>query len=189
MWEQMFKLSKKSWLLISVGVFTILFAGLWTVHSQQTNEQNQLEDKLNTAELKLDGFQTEQLSRRLKELEGQLEQTLSQSEAAREILSQPIGSLAISSVMFNIAETCNVEVTEIGSPGLAIEELDGLACNVLPFTATVEGDVTDLVSFITKLNDGLENGIINSVEISIPETNGEKASANFQMVVYAYQGG
>jgi len=185
----MFKLSKKSWLLISVGVFTILFAGLWTVHSQQINEHKQLEDKLSTAELKLDGFQTEQLSLRQNELEEQLKQTLSQSEAARETLSQPIGSLTISSVMFNIAETCNVEVIEIGSPGLASEELDGLACDVLPFTATAEGDVTDLVNFITKLNNDLENGIINSVEISVPETTGEKASANFQMVVYAYQGG
>jgi len=186
---QMFKLSKKSWLLISVGVFTILFAGLWTVHSQKANEQKQLEDKLNTAELKLGEFQTEQLFQRQNELEEQLKQTLSQSEDAREILSQPIGSLAINSVMFNIAETCNVEVIEIGSPGLASEDLDGLACNVLPFAATVEGDVTDLVSFITELNNDLENGIINSVEISVPETTGEKASANFQMVVYAYQGG
>ena len=185
----MFKLSKKGWLLISVGVFTILFAGLWTVHSQQANEHKQLADKLNTADLKLDGFQTEQLFQRRNELEEQLKQTLLQSEAAREILSQPIESLAISSVMFNIAETCNVEIIEIGSPGPAGEELGGLACNVLPLTATVEGDVTDLVSFITKLNDGLENGIINSVEISIPETTEEKASANFQMVVYAYQGG
>ena len=185
----MFKLSKKSWLLISVGVFTILFAGLWTVHSQQDNEQKQLADKLSTAELNLDGFQTEQLSRRQNELEAQLKQTLSQSEAAREILSQPIGSLAVSSFMFNIAETCHVEVIEIGSPGLAGEEVGGLACDVLPFTATAEGEFTDLVSFITKLNDGLENGIINSVEINVPETTGEKASANFQMVVYAYQGG
>ena len=185
----MFKLSKKSWLLISVGVFTILFASLWTVHSQQNNEHKQLADKLNMADLKLDGFQTEQLIQRQNDLEGQLKQTLSQSAAARKILSQPIGSLAVSSVMFNFAEAYNVEIIEIGSPGLTVEELDGLACNVLPLTVTVAGDATDLVSFITRLNDSLENSIINSVEISIPETTEEKASANFQMVVYAYQGG
>ena len=185
----MFKLSKKSWLLISVGVFTILFAGLWTVHSQQNNEHKQLADKLNMADLKLDGFQTEQLFQRQNELKEQLKQTLLQSEAARGILSQPIGSLAISSVLFSIAAAYNVEIIEIGSPGPGIEELDGLACNVLPLTATVAGDITDLVSFIIQLNDGLENSIINSVEISIPETTGEKASANFQMIVYAYQGG
>ncbi len=183
------KLSKKSWLLITIGVFTIMFVGLWMVHSQQADEQKQLEDKLNTAELKLNGFQTEQLSNRQKELEEQLSQILSQSETARDILSQPIGSITISSIMFDIAEAYNVEVTEISSSGLASEELAGLTCSTLPLNATVEGDMTDLVGFITRLNGDLENGVVNSVEINAPEVAGEKASASIQMIIYTYQGG
>ena len=183
------KLSKKSWLIITIGIFIILSVGLWTVHSQQVNEQKQLQDKLNTAELKLNGFQTGQLSHRQNELEEQLSQTLSQSETARTILSQPIGSIAISGIMFDIAAANSVNITEISSSGLASEELAGLTCSVLPLTAKVEGDLTDLVSFITKLNDELENGVVKSVEISVPEMTGEKTSANIQMVIYTYQGG
>lgn len=183
------KLSKKSWLIITIGIFIILSVGLWTVHSQQVNEQKQLQDKLNTAELKLNGFQTGQLSHRPDELEEQLSQTLSQSETARTILSQPIGSIAISSIMFDIAAANSVNITEISSSGLASEELAGLTCSVLPLTAKVEGDLTDLVSFITKLNGELENGVVKSVEISVPEMTDEKTSANIQMVIYTYQGG
>ncbi len=183
------KLSKKSWLLISIGVFTIMFAGLWTVHSQQVSEQKQLEDKLNTTTMKLSGFETEQLLSRQGELEEKLNQTLSQSEVARETLSRSIGSITISGIMFDIAEEYNVEVTELGSPGPAGAELAGLSCSSLPLNATVRGDMPDLVGFITRLNGDLKNGTVNSVEINAPETADEKATANFQMVIYSYRGG
>jgi len=54
----------------------------------------------------------------------------------------------------------------------------------------VEGELTDLVSYITRLNSDLDTGFVKSVEINVPETNSkDKPSANIQLVIYTYQGG
>jgi hypothetical protein len=184
------KLSKKSLLIIAIGIFIIALVGLWMVQSQQVNELNQLKEKLNTAELKLSGLQPGKLSQRQEELERQLSQTMSQSETARTSLSQPIESIAINDLLYDIAEAHNVEVTEISSSGIASEELAGITCSVLPLTAKVEGEVTDIARFITKLNEELATGVVKSVEIRIPETTdeGEETSADIQVVIYTYRG-
>ena len=184
------KLSKTSWLIIIIGVFVILLVGLGIVRSQQVHQQNELNEQLALAQSKIQVIQLEPLSHRQGELEQQFSETDSQSESAKAILSQPIRSITISDLLFNIAEANNVNVTEINSSGLASEELAGVTCTVLPFTARVEGELTDLVSYITRLNSDLATGFVKSVEINVPEANSkDKPSANIQLVIYAYQGG
>lgn len=183
------KISKTSWLLIAIGVFIIAMVGLGAVRYQQVNQQNQLSEELALAEMKLNGFQLEQLSDRQGELEEQLSQTISQLEAAKAMLSQPNGSIVTSGILFDIAEAYGVEVTEISSSGPTNGELEGIACSVLPLTARVEGDVPALINFITRLNSDLTTGVVKSAEISIPETTDEEeSSANIQLVIYNYQG-
>ena len=183
------KLSKTSWLFLTIGVFVIAFASLGAVGSQQVIQQNQLSEELTLAQLKLKGFQLEQLSYRQGELEEHLSQTISQFETTKAILSPPIGSVATSGILFDIAEAYGVEVTEINSSGLTSGELEGIPCSILPFTTRVEGDLPALVDFITRLNGDLTTGVVKSVIISIPEmTSEEKSSADIQMVIYTYQG-
>ena len=182
------KLGKTSWLLLTIGVFIIPLAGLGAVRYQQVIQQNQLNEELTSAELKLNGFQLEKLSNQQGELENQLSQTESQLEAAKAILSQPLGSIATSNILFDVAEACGVTVTEISSSGWASDVLEVIPCSVLSLTARVEGDVPKLVSYITRLNGDLTTGVVKSVEIIILETTSEeKASANIQMVIYSYQ--
>jgi hypothetical protein len=91
--------------------------------------------------------------------------------------------------LFDIAEAYGVEVTELSSSGLVSEELEGVPCSVLSLTVRVEGDIPDLIGFITKLNDDFTTGVVQSVEISIPETTGgEESSANIQLVIYTHRG-
>ena len=183
------KISKTSWLLIAIGVFMITMVSLGAVRYQQVNRQNQLNEELALAEMKLNEVKLEQLSDRQGELEEQLSQTISQLGAARAIFSQPNGSIIASGILFDIAEAYGVEVIEISSPGLTSAELEGIPCSVLTLTVRVEGDVPALVTFITKLNGYLRTGVVQSVAISIPEmTSGEKSSANIRLVVYTYQG-
>jgi len=183
------KLRKTSLLIITIGIFVIALASLGVVFFQQVNERNQLNEQLALVQLRLSGIQLEQLSSQQTELEKQLEQTTSQYEAVKAILSQPIGSVTVSSVLFDVAEAYGLEVTQMSSPGLAIENLEGITCSVVTLSATVEGDVPNLVGFVTKLNSHLATGIVKSVTITVPGTaNGEKASANIQIVVYTYGG-
>ena len=176
------KLSKTSWLVLAIGAFIIPLASLGAVHFQQVHQQNQLNEELTLAELKLNGFQ-------LEALEAPLSQTLSQLETARATLSQPIGSIATSGILFDVAEAYGVEVTEISSSGLTSAKLEGIPCSVLILTVRVEGDVPALVNFMTKLNGYLRTAVVQSVAISIPKmTSEQKSSANIRLVVYTYQG-
>ena len=182
------KLSKTSWLVITIGIFVIFFAGLGVVRFQQVHEQNQLLGEITLAEQELDGFHREQLSSQEIELERQLDQATSQFEAVKAIFSQPIKSVAASSILFDMAEAYNLEVTEMSSLG-ASDSLDGIDCSVISLTARVEGDVTNLVSFIIKLNSQLVTDAIRSITITFPEMDsGEMASVDIHMVFYTYQG-
>jgi len=184
------KLSKRSWLFLAVGVSIIAFAGLNAVRSQQASEQDQLYEELSLAELKLSRVQLKQLSSRQDELEKQLSQTISQSETTDVVLPQPTGSIAASDTLFDTAAACSVKVTTVGSSGLATDDLEGITSYVLALAVTVEGDVPNLISFIIRLNDDLTNGVVKSVQISIPEATGEeKPSANIQLVIYTYYQG
>jgi len=182
------KLSKTSWLLLTAGIFIITFASLGAVRYQQANQQNQLNEQLTLAEAKLNEFQIEQLSYQKGELEKQLSQANAQLRTAKDTLSQPTGSIATSGTLFDTAKAYGVEVTELSSSGLVSEELEGVPCSVLSLAVRVEGDVSDLIGFIAELNNDFMSGVVQSVEISIPETiSEEEPSANIQLVIYTYQ--
>ena len=184
------KISKKTWLIIAVGIFVVVGIGLNMVRSQQVDEQDKLNEDLALVESRLGGIQLEQLASQQVELEGQLSQATSQFEPVEAILSEPVGSIAATSILFDIAKAHGVEVTEMSSSGPASESLEGVTCSVISLTAKVEGDVPNLISFVTKLNSSLTTGVVKSITITIPETtSGEKASADIQLVVYIYQGG
>ena len=188
------KLSKTSWLMLTLGLFIIGFASLGMVRSQQVSEQNQLTEELTLAKQRLSELQFEELSCQQEELEEQLSDIMLNLDAAKATLSQPIGSIAASNTLFDIAEVCGVEVTGISASEQSPTKLTEISCSVLPLTATVEGDVPNLLLFITKVNDDFITGFVKSVEMQIPKAAGESAeeakkpSANISLVVYAYQG-
>ncbi|MFC1862102.1 hypothetical protein ACFLT4_04430 [Chloroflexota bacterium] len=183
------KLRKNTLLLIVAGVFVIASAGLIMVRSQQLDEQNQLNGKLTQVQLNLGRVKPEQLSSRQAELEEQLSQATSQFEVVEAVLSQPVGSVNVTSALFDIAKANGVEVTEMASSGRASESLEGLPCSVISLTAKVEGDVSNLVSFITRLNSFFTTGVVKSITITVPGTSGgENSSADIHLVVYSYQG-
>lgn len=183
------KLSKTSLLILTIGIFVIAFASLGTARSQKIHEQNQLYEEFSSAELRLSKVQLEELYSQQRGLEEWLSQILSQFEVAKAILSQPIRSITASQSLFDIAKACGVEITEVSSSGLTTDDLEGVICAVLPLAVKVEGDVSDLLNFITELNDNLATSTIKSAQISVSDTDGEEgASANIRLVIYTYQG-
>jgi len=182
------KLGKRSWLFIGIGLFLIVFVSLWMVYSQQNTVKKQLKEELNLAKTRLSSIQIEQLADRQSELEQQLEKTIAESEAARETLSRPMNSIIISDILFSTAEANSVNITEVSSSVASSVALEGVPCLALPITARIEGEVNNLVAFITQLNNDLASGIVKSVnlDISQPESSG-KSAASIQMIIYRYE--
>ena len=158
-------------------------------YSQREDEEDQLKEQLAQVQLRLSGIQLEKLEKQQAELEEQLDLATKQFEAVKTALSQPAGSITVTDILFDIARVHGVEVAEMTSSGLTDGSLEGVPLLVISVAVKVEGDVPNLVSFVVKLNSFLTTGVVESITITIPETDsGEKASADIQLVAYTYQG-
>ncbi|MFC1988394.1 hypothetical protein ACFLVJ_00980 [Chloroflexota bacterium] len=183
------KTGRKILLVIVVGTFAAILISLGLVLFQLIGEQGKLKEQLALSQSELQGIQLEQLSSQQSQLEAQLSQTTSQFEAGKGMLSEPVSGITSASTIFEIARTYNLVVTEITSPGLAAEELEGALLSTILMTATVQGDVSTLVDFVTTLNSIFTTGVVRSVTITVPEGSGtDNATANVQLAVYTYRG-
>ena len=181
------KLSKKSWLILTIVILIIASASLGVAHSQQVHEQRRLSEELSLAGSRLNRFQFEQLSSQQKELEEQLSQIVSQSETSDAASPQPIRSIAINDSLLNIAKARDVKIIDISTSGAVSGDLEGIPCRILTLTTRVEGDTPNLIRFTTDLIDNLTNSVIKSVEINIPrDTSKAKSSANIKLAIYYY---
>ena len=183
------KLGKKSWLFIGLGLFLIAFVSLWLVYSQQAEAKSRLKEELALARTRLSEMQIDKLSDEQGELEQQLETSMKQSESARETLSQPMNSLIISDILFSTAEANGVNITTISSSGANRVDLNGVPCQTLSLAVNIEGEVADLVDFITELNGDLTIATVKTVSLEIPYPAGvRKPTASIQMAVYTHEG-
>ncbi|MFC1991402.1 hypothetical protein ACFLVC_01545 [Chloroflexota bacterium] len=183
------KLSRKVLLTIAAGAFVIILVSLGLVLFQSLDEQSQLKEQLALSQSSLQGINLERLSAQQAELEEQLSQAASQFESVKGILSEPVGSIAVATSIFEIAETYSLVVTEITSPGQVDENLEGANLQVVSLTAEVQGNVSNLVNFTTDLNSFFTTGAVKSVTITVPEgSSADNASASVQLVVYTYRG-
>jgi len=164
------KLSKKGWTLLGVGILIVAFVSLGLTYLKQANEQKRLDEELFLAEQKLNSLELKSLYSEEEELDKHLSQLTAQlqSNPDKVVLSQPLISTDITDTLFDIAELCAVEIYSITSSGLGSGGLESLTCSALPITVTVKGDVANLITYITKLNDDFANGTVQAVQINVP---------------------
>jgi hypothetical protein len=211
------KLSKTSWIFLAVGVCVIVFASLSMTYSRQGQERNQLNQELSSAQLKLARYSLEGLSSQQKELESHLTEAEAELEEAKARIQQSNESIEVTDSLFQVAESCDVEIIEISSGSLASKKLEELTCSILSFVVTVEGEVSDIIDFTIALSREFPTGAAQAVQIEIPEvieeeeeeeeeetggeSEGEEAeeeeeeeeelvqpSADIQVIIYNYQG-
>ncbi len=168
-------ISKSTLISLAVGIFVIMVAGLGVVYFGQGQEQSRLNEELSLAQLnmlKLEGYpaQLQQLVSQHKELENKLTQTESQINTAKASLDQSLGSIEASGALFEIADTSNVEVTEISSPGINTTTLEGITLSSIRLIVTAEGEVFDLIDFVYNWTKQYPTGVVQSVEMTIPKT-------------------
>jgi hypothetical protein len=183
------KLTKTSWLILSIGIFIVVVASLGITRSQQLQERDQLDEKLSVAEMRLSKLQVRELREQQEELQKRLDERETRLMTAKDSLQQPVESIDVTDEFFAIAQYCGVKVMNISSSGIKSEKLGRIACSVISLNAVVDGEVSDLISFVIKLNSDFTTGVVQSAQISIPKTDcKDEPSASIQMVVYAYEG-
>ena len=190
------KLSRRAWIILLAGIFIIGLVSINTAYSKQDEERSRLNQELSVAQARLAQYAPEQdsaqeLASQQEELESQLVQIETQLKNVKANLSQSIQSIEVTDTLFKVAESCGVEITEIGSPGLNDEALEGLNCSMLMLTVKAEGSVLKLVNFILGLSDEFPTGVVEAVDINVPEVTEEETenpSANLELHIHTYEG-
>ena len=193
------KLSKTSWLILSAGIFVVVLAGLGVTRSQQLKEQTFLEEELTLSTMKMDTIQVSHLRPQLDELEQRIDESETQLAEVKDRLRQTVVSADVTEKYFAIAEYCDVEIQTMSNTVILKGALAGITCSQTTISASVIGEVDNIVDFLIAMNEGYTTGYVQSVNINVSgemseteETEdseeGPQSSANFQIIIYSYEG-
>jgi len=181
------KLSKISWLILSAGVFLVILAGLGITRSQQFQEENALTEELGLSEARLNNIQVAQLQQQNDELQQRIKDSQEQLDIVKERLHQPVESVDVTDKFFVIAENCDVLVMNLSTTTISENILGDIDCSSISISASVQGDLDDLIDFIISLNNGFATGCVRTAQISFSTTGiDEGLSSSIQMIVYSY---
>jgi hypothetical protein len=176
--------SKTSWIILSVGVFIVVLAGLGVTYSQQLKKSNEANDDLEVTQMRLGQFNIEELEQQKSELETIYDSVSLQHDIGKAKFQQPIESVNVTEKCYYIASLCNVEIFDIGTTDIKTEKFTDLECERIAISVTVRGELSDMVSFIININEGFSTGYIESVRTTL----GESPYTSIQLVVYSYRG-
>ena len=188
------KISKASWLILIAGVVFVTFASLGIAGAKQMSEQGELNDELSIAERRVDTLQLEQLTLEQEEFQKKLEQVHAESEAVKDKLRFSNESIDVTDFLFEIAQLTNVTILNVSSPGLSSTDLEAIPCTAQSLSVIAEGEVSDLIAFVTRLNNDFTTGLVQSADISIPEESEEEEdgeslpAVQVRLIVYSYEG-
>ena len=183
------KISKTTLFLLMIGIFLVLLASLGMAYGGQRKEQSQVNQELSLAQLMLAKYSPDELSSQQKDLESQLAQIESKVQATKAQLNRSMENFQIADTLFMLAEASDVEVIEISQSAPTTGEVEGNTFSGLRHSVTIEGDVSNLISFIFELRQEFSTDVTESINISIPEgQEDEKPSASINLVIYTYKG-
>lgn len=175
--------------MLAVGVFIVILASLGMARSNQMQEENQLDEQLLISEKRMGNLTVTELQAELEKLQAKLDKREAQISGAKTSLHQDIESVDVTDKFFVIAEESNVKVIALSTTVIVEMPLEDIICSMISLSATLQGDVPDLVGFITNVNEGYVSGYIDTAQIIIPEIEkDEEPLANIQMAVYSYEG-
>ncbi len=196
------KISRISIIILAIGLAAIAFSSLGTTRSRQADERMKLEQRLDTASMKLKGLQFDDLYLKEKELSEQATKQQTVLTGLKDDLRRPISSINMTERLFELADFCGVNISEITSNGVTSGKMEGIACATLPLSIRVDGDCLSALSFAILLNNEFDTGMINSVSVNtsdnitpnedpsvVSDNISEKPSGSLlQLTIYSYQG-
>jgi hypothetical protein len=187
------KLSKTSWLILAAGIFVVVLGSLGITRSQQLGEKSKLDEDLSLATTVLEKLQdSANLQTHLDELQRQIEEGEVLLDEAKQRLDQTVVSVDVADELFVIADYCGVVVRTLTTSPIKPNEYEGIGLDMTSMNILADGDLDNLINFVTSLNDDYTTGLIRSFQISIPDSsvtdNSTLPNVNIQMTIYSYEG-
>jgi TolA-binding protein len=185
----MLKLGKTSWVILSIGIFIVIGAGLGFTRNQQLQEQNRLDEELTLAEKRINNLQIKELREQEDALQASLEESAFHLQEIKESLHQTVVSADIVDEFYRVAYAGNVEVIAISTSSVRMESIEGLGCSAITVNADVKGAMIDLISLVASLNNDFATGVVKSARLNVSDMDcPEGTVAVVQITVYSYDG-
>lgn len=183
------KLSKTGWLILGVGLFIVVMAGLGITRSQQSQEQGRLSDELAVSQESLAALQTSGLQSQLADLQKKAQEEQAKLEAAQGQMDQTVVSASVTDKLFSVARSCGVLVTNFSSSPVETSVYQGIDLSTTSLNVAVEGELPALIDFVESLNHDFTTGVVKAAQIDIPPvSSNETSKASIQMTIYSYEG-
>jgi hypothetical protein len=179
------KISKKVWLIIGIAIFVIALVSLVRIYTQQVREQEQLKISLAAQQALLLTLTTQESDQ-----QNRLNAAESLLEASRVKFTESVESIEYGEDLFNIADDCNVELTQLSPSMPTARTVGAVTYFVASFGVQVQGDMENILDFINALRtgDGFKlpwSAEVNSVSIDIGDAG---AVATINLNIYSYRG-
>ena len=178
-------LSKTSWIILSVGVFIVVLAGLGVTYSQQIKEKNKLQDELAVTDMRLEKFNIEELQQQETQLEAAMNTEVAKLESAVLEINRIIESIDVTDNCYLLASQSGVEVIDIGTTEIESAEIGELGLFQIAIRVGVSGPLPNIVDYITELNDNFSTGHVVTVDMNFDK---ELPYATIQFIIYSYEG-
>ena len=194
------KLSKKVWLILGAVILVAALVSLYMVYSRQAGEQEDLNDRRDTAEALLTV-----LTAQKSELENQLAQATSSLEASQAQFPELVESIEYGEDFFKIAygqnlyamaAGCGVDLTKLTASPPTAKTAGAVTYSVSSFVVVVNGNIDNILKFIDAIGTGMDYELtwnfqlpwsvdVKSVNIGM---GGEGSTANINLDIYGYKG-
>ncbi|MFC1910331.1 hypothetical protein ACFLXC_03425 [Chloroflexota bacterium] len=182
------KTKKVALLLIALVVPLALLGIMGSRYLQQVEAQGQLSAEVAVARQRLASLQAERIASPENGLEKELNDALAQLEEARNTLSQPVSSIAVTDRLFQIADASGVTIRRINETGLTPSVLNKIKSLDISLSVTAEGSLLSMIDFVKKMNKDNVTGVVESVLITLNEDNTSDNSVKLDFVLYSYNG-
>lgn len=177
-------LSKTSWIILSVGVFIVVLAGLGVTYSSQLKKNSKLDEELELTELRLAKYNIEELQLQEAELEAILDDSSSLHDTGKLRLQESIESIDVTNRCYVIASASNVEIIDIGTTDIQQTDYMNLECERITVQVMITGNLEDMINFVINMNESFDTGYIDAIQTVIEEI----PYTSVQMVIYSYKG-
>ncbi|MDD5287987.1 MAG: hypothetical protein PHY28_02605 [Dehalococcoidales bacterium] len=166
------KLTKTVWMCLGAGMLVLALALLGVARFQQITEQERLKDELAVVQNRLVGLELGQAITQKEQLQEQLNQENTKLQDIKNIVAKPVTSISGDERLFALARDCNVTITDISASETYDTKLNDIPSAAFSITANVNGSISDLVNFITRLKTDFINSMVESADITVPDETG-----------------
>ncbi len=177
------KMGKGLWIMLSIGLFILVLAGIGAGYMKEKQQQEQLNEELGTAQSEVAILAQSKLPAQKATAETQLEQTQTQLTEIKNQFNVPMVSTDVFQTLTDAATKEKVKIVTMTSSGDESVTMNTLPFNQLKINMIVIGNISDIYNFIKKLESIFPSAVLEPVTITGEEA---QSTATMGLTIYSF---